>query len=152
MLATPLVGTVMAIGPQKASEIGKNPNLDQTVPQGIAFLDDVGPNNIMWVNAFGLIISLPDARKGSGRMNNAIIADISTLIDMQIHPELYDNKWVYLSGTGGEQWDDPFDDPDKGSHGMLYWNLLPNFGPIATAALEQEYSDGAFYMINKVGK
>jgi hypothetical protein len=106
MLATPMVGTVMAIGPVKAVEVGKNPKIaEEILPMGVAFLDDVGPNNIMWVNALSLIISLPDARKGSGRMNNAIIANHDTLVDMQINPEMYDNKLVYLSGTGGEQWD-----------------------------------------------
>ena len=141
MLITSMIGTVMAIGPQKASEIGKNPNLDENVPPGVAFLDDVGPNNIMWINAFNLIICMSDARKGSGRMNNALIVDHDTLVDMQTNPQLYDNMWVYLSGTGGEQWN---------GHGMLYWSLLPVFGPIAAAELEQEYSEGAFRTAHQV--
>lgn len=152
LLATPFIGTVMAIGPLRALEVGNNPNVDGFVALGVVMLDDVGPNNIMWVNALGMIISLPDARKGGGRMNNAIIADHDTVVDMQINPAAYDNKWVYLSGTGGEQWDDPTDVPDKGSHGMFYWAVLPRFGPIASAALEQEYSDGVFQMTHKVGK
>jgi len=142
MLATPLVGTVMAIGPLKAVEVGKNPKLCGNPAMGIAFLDDVGPNNILWVSTIGLIVSLPDARKGSGRMNNAIIADYATVVAMQADETLYENKRVYLSGTGGEQWND---------HGMLYWMLLPTFGPFATAELEQEYADGAFYARNWVG-
>jgi hypothetical protein len=152
MLATPMIGTVVAIGPVKAVDVGKNPKIaEENLPMGVAFLDDVGPNNIMWVNALSLIVSMADARKGSGRMNNAIIANHDTLVDMQINPEMYDNKLVYLSGTGGEQWDNPTDVPDKESHGMLYWNLLPIFGPIAAAELEQEYADGAFIKTNRVG-
>jgi len=143
LLATPFVGTVMAIGPLKALEVGNNPNVAGFIALGVVMLDDVGPNNIMWVNGLGLIVSLPDARKGGGRMNNAIIADHDTVVDMQINPEAYDNKWVYLSGTGGEQWN---------GHGMFYWMALPMFGPIASAALEQEYSDGVFHMTNHVGK
>jgi hypothetical protein len=143
MLVTPIVGTVMAIGPLRALEIGNNPNVDGFVALGVVMLDDVGPNNIMWVNALGMIISLPDARKGGGRMNSAIIADHDTVVDMLANPAAYHNKWVYLSGTGGEQWN---------GHGMFYWAVLPKFGPIAAAALEQEYSDGAFQMTHKVGK
>jgi hypothetical protein len=143
MLAIPIIGTVIAIGPLKALEVGKNPNVDGIVALGVVMLDDVGPNNIMWVNALGMIISLPDAKKGSGKMNNAIIADHDTVVDMQANPAAYNNKWVYLSGTGGAQWN---------GHGMFYWVVLPLFGPIASAALEQEYSDGVFHMTNKVGK
>ena len=143
LLAAPFIGTVMAIGPLKALEVGNNPNVDGFVALGVVMLDDVGPNNIMWVTPLGMIISLPDARKGDGRMNNAIIADHDTVVDMQANPAAYDNKWVYLSGTEGAQWN---------GHGMFYWAILPRFGPIASAALEQEYSDGVFQMTHKVGK
>jgi len=143
LLVTPYIGTVMAIGPLKALEVGKNPKVAGFVALGVVMLDDVGPNNIMWVNALGLIVSLPDARKGGGRMNNAIIADHDTVVDMLANPEAYDNKWVYLSGTGGEQW---------GGHGMFYWMALPMFGPGPAALLELEYSDGVFHMTNHVGK
>ena len=118
MLATPMVGTVMAIGPLKALEVGKNPKATGIVPLGIVMLDDVGPNNIAWINLEGMIMNMADARKGKGRMNTAIIADHATVVAMQADDSLYENKWVYFSGTGQPQYDDPLD--DTGSHGMLY--------------------------------
>ena len=118
LLVTPYIGTVMAICPLKALEVGKNPKVTGFLFLGVAMLDDVGPNNIMWVDGAGLIVNNADARKGGGRMNNAIIADINLVLAMRADPILHENKWVYLSGTGGEQWDHPDDDPDKGTHGM----------------------------------
>jgi hypothetical protein len=141
MLATPMVGTVMAIGPLKALEVGKNPKVFGLVAFGFVMLDDVGPNNIFWFNIQGTIMQGNDASKGEGKMNNAIIADYNTVLDMAANPEEYENKWIFLSGTGGSQYN---------GHGMFYWVFLPITGS-ATAALEQEYSDGVFYMKNPVG-
>ena len=139
-----LVAPVMAMGPLKALEVGKNPNLDGFVPFGFVMLDDVGvANNIFWANARGEIMKGNDISKGGGKMNNAIIADYATVEDMQANPATYENKWIYLSGTGGAQY---------GGHGMAYWVLVNYFGPVATAGLEQEYSDGVFCKINSVGK
>ena len=152
LAVTMMVTPVMAIGPLKALEVGKNPKLDGSFPMGFVMLDDVGPNNIFWLNGLGVIMYGSDAVKGEGRMNNAIIANIDTLVEMQTNPPLYENKWIYLSGTDGAQWDNPFDDPDKGSHGMAYWSFLTMFGPVASVELEQEYANGVFYKTNKVGK
>lgn len=152
MLSSSIIGAVMAIGPLKALEVGKNPNVDGSAPMGFVMLDDVGPNNFFWLNGPGVIIFGADAVKGEGRMNNAIIADHDTVVEMQTNPALYENKWIYLSGTNEPQWDAPFDDPDKGSHGMAYWLFLTMFGPVLSAELEQEYADGVFYKMNKVGK
>ena len=144
MLATPMVGTVMAMGPLKALEVGKNPNLDGFVPFGLVMLDDVGvANNIFWLNGRREILKGNDVSKGGGKMNNAIIADYAIVLDMQANPEKYENKWIYLSGTGGEQ---------EGGHGMGYWVFVNYFGPALADGIEQEYSDGVFYKVNSVGK
>jgi hypothetical protein len=142
ILTTPMVGTVMAIGPLRALEVGKNPKVDGFVPAGFVMLDDVGPNNIFWANMYGRIVSGADALKGEGRMNNAIIADYGIVVDIQTNPEMYENKWVFLSGAGGALHD---------GHSMAYWLLLPWFGPTACADLEVEYWDGIFYKLNLVG-
>ncbi|KON31775.1 hypothetical protein AC477_03850 [miscellaneous Crenarchaeota group-1 archaeon SG8-32-1] len=139
-----LVAPVMAMGPLKALEVGKNPNLDGFVPFGFVMLDDVGvANNVFWFNGRGEIGLGNDVSKGGGKMNNAIIADYAIVLDMQANPEEYENKWIYLSGTGGEQY---------GGHGMAYWVLVNYFGPVAAAGLEAEYSDGVFFKVNSVGK
>lgn len=151
MLATSMVGTVMAIGPLKALEVGNNPKLGGSPAMSVVMIDDAGPNNIAFMNFAGLIVNNADARKGEGRMNNAIIADIDIVFAIRADQTLYENKWVYLSGTEGEQWDHPTDDPDKGTHGMWYWTILPMFGPIFSAMLEQEYSAGVFAKRNLVG-
>ncbi|MCW4053557.1 MAG: rhodanese-like domain-containing protein [Candidatus Bathyarchaeota archaeon] len=135
--------TSPTIGPLRALIVGKNPKAYGLAGLGVVMLDDVGPNNIMWANAVGLIVNNADASKGGGRMNNAIEADHDTVVAMQADQTLYENKWVYLSGTGGEQWN---------GHGMWYWMILPMFGPAASAELEQEYSDGVFSIRNLVGK
>ena len=135
--------TSQTIGPLRALVVGKNPKAYGWAGLGVVMLDDVGPNNILWANAAGLIVNNADASKGGGRMNNAIIANHDTVVAMQADQTLYENKWVYLSGTGGEQWN---------GHGMFYWMILPMFGPTASAELEQEYFDGVFAIRNLVGK
>jgi len=142
MSVTPMVGTVMARGPLKALEVGKNPNVDGIIPFQFVMLDDVGPNNIFWANIQGRIVSGADALKGGGRMNNAIIADIVIVMDMQANPEMYENKWVFLSGAGGAL---------HNGHSMAYWMFLPLFGPDACGDLEVEYWDGVFFKVNIVG-
>ena len=143
MLATPMVGTVMAIGPLKALEVGKNPKLGGYIAFGFVFLDDVGPNNPAWIHYPDVMIkNMAAATEGEGRMNNAIIADHDTVVAMQADPTLYENKWVYLSGTGEPQYD---------GHGMLYWMILPDFGPIGAALHELANPDGVFSTSNLVG-
>jgi rhodanese-related sulfurtransferase len=134
--------TTQTNGPLKALIVGKNPKVDGVVLVAAPMLDDVGPNNIFWFNMEGKIIQGNDASKGGGKMNNAIMADFSIVLDMVANPEEYENKWIYLSGENEPQQDD---------HGMFYWVFVQYFGPDATAILEQEYSDGIFCKINSVG-
>jgi len=137
LLATP----VMAIGPTTAAEKGKNPNLSGIPGPGgstLAFLDTPPDNSILWINREpqpDLIFFMMTAERGQGRMNNAIIASGANWMTIAQNPADYANKWIYLSGPSGTQWDAPFDagPNDVGPQCMLYWQLRAMGMPHATA-------------------
>lgn len=98
MLASP----VMAIGPQKAAEVGNNPNMVTDGTGGLAFMSNAGGNTFMWFNNqaseyYGMIYHDGDASTGEGRINNALVVDLATFYDMDVHPEKYYNIWMFYS-------------------------------------------------------
>ncbi len=148
MLAAP----VMAIGPNTAVEKGKNPNLSGGPGPGgstLAFLDTPSDTSILFITRQDnpdLIFFLMTASRGKGRMNNAIVASGANWMSIAQNPDDYANKWIYLSGeSGGNTWDKPNDNPDVGSHGMLYWQLRA-MGIPHTAAYEDAlmHPDGVY--------
>jgi len=154
MLATP----VMAIGPSKAAEVRKNPHLSyMPFPGGVmSFLDTPYDNSILWVTRTeqpDFIFFLMTASKGQGKMNNAIIASGANWFNITSKPADYANKWIYLSGeSGGNTWDNPFDDPDVGSHGMFYWQLRAMGMPNATAYEDALlHPDGVYRQLVRTG-
>jgi len=146
MLATP----VLAIGPENAAEVGNNPNL--SILAGHPVLDNPSGSRIVWSeDSISLWL---DASEANGVMNNAIIADISTLFAMGTSPYPFENKWIYLSGEHyGNTWNNPVDDPDSGAHGMFYWLLrfigFPHSYALATAL--NRAPDGFYLKINHIG-
>ena len=136
-----VVQSVMAIGPSKAAEVGNNPHLSYVPFAGgvMAFLDTPYDNSVLWVTRTeqpDFIFFLLTASKGQGRMNNAIIASGTNWLDIISNPPEYANKWIYLSGPSGTQWDAPFDDGtpfDVGPQCMFYWQLRAMGMPHATA-------------------
>jgi len=147
-----LAAPAMAIGPNTAVEKGKNPNLSGGPGPGgstLAFLDTPSDTSILFITRQDnpdLIFFLMTASRGKGRMNNAIIASGANWMSIAQNPDDYANKWIYLSGeSGGNTWDKPNDNPDVGSHGMLYWQLRA-MGIPHTAAYEDAlmHPDGVY--------
>jgi hypothetical protein len=130
----------MAIGPFQELEVGKNENLDG-VPALLVYNDNPSSNTILWSSKDTIMLSMI-ASKGQGRMNNAIIADISTLMVMKNNPD-YRNKWIYLSGESG---------PNLFmGHGMLYWFTYGVFGEAAAQHDAEEHPDGTYLQLISTG-
>lgn len=149
VLATP----VMAIGPDNAAEVGKNKNLTGFTGQGV-MNDNPSGNTILWGAQGRILLSMP-ATKGTGRMNNAIIANFATFSVMFTDPS-YANKWIYLSGDGGSNIEQfafaagPY--AALGSHGMLFWFTLIAFGSLEAAQNDAlEHSNGVYLQIIVTG-
>jgi hypothetical protein len=111
---------VMAIGPQKAAEVGNNPHLTYFVGPGggeVTFLETPPDTSFLWINREtqpDIVFLFFNAEKGQGKMNNAIVANGTNWVSI-ISSTGYWNDWIYLSGeSGGETWN---------GHGMLYWIL-----------------------------
>jgi hypothetical protein len=131
MLASP----VMAKGPARASEIGNNPHLSFDVPgDGYVFMTGASGNTFIWTD--GLYHDC-DSAKGGGRMNNALIVDWAMFNDMGVHPELYLNKWVFLST-----------DPASGAYGysILWWFGEIVMGTGNGAEIVANHPDGLYAM------
>jgi hypothetical protein len=128
LVAAILITPVLAIGPFKALDVGKNKNLE---PLGTGVLNQRGEDYkgaILWMmGASGehwVKWEWQDAAiLAKGIMNNAIIAEYSGLQGGMM-PYLVslgenENKWIYLSGDGATypgQYTGSF-----GTHGMLWW-------------------------------
>jgi hypothetical protein len=147
-----LVSPVLAIGPTKPLKVGNNPKFQGNIATGLVEID-AAENSLLWINAVGMFMHDAKATTGMGRMNNAIIADISILMAMGADFEAYSKMWIFLSGdNSGNSWNNPFDNPDAGTHGMLYWFGEAVFGPGYGADLVAEHPDGVFITWNLVGK
>ena len=143
-MMTSAVAPAIAIGPLKALDVGNNPKFRGNVADGVVEMG-VAENTILWVSPDGWIFHDAKATTGQGRMNNALIADISFLIALGVDMETYSNRWIFLSGdTSGNTWNHPFDNPDVGEHGMLYWFATFVFGPASGSRLVAEHPDGIF--------
>ena len=99
-----LASPVVAIGPQKAAEVGNNPHMVGDGSSGLVFMTGASGNTFMWFNnpssdKYGMIYHDADTAIGEGRVNNALIVDWDMFMDMDSdgHPELYYNKWLYFS-------------------------------------------------------
>ena len=146
-----MVTPAMALGPLNAAEVGNNPNL--SILAGNPVLDNPSGSHVVWSEdskSFWL-----DASEANGVMNNAIIADINTLFAMGASPYPFENKWIYLSGEYyGNTWNNPNDNPDRGTHGMFYW-LLRALGFPHSYALNVALTrapDGFYLKINHIGQ
>jgi hypothetical protein len=165
MLATP----VMAKGPIKALEVGKNPNLETTIT------GYNGVINIRGKAGGSLITVLEDdiwvqwnwfsASAGKGKMNNAIEAgppDVMIFDIMAADTEafkngeetLLENKWIFMSPEGSGKQGPP---GSPNPHGMVYWmyfGLAMEGGasvPEAFAFAEEHaamFPDGVFWKYN----
>lgn len=135
-----LITPVMAIGPFQALEVGNNENLDG-VTGLLVFNDNPSGNTILWSSQGTIMLSMI-ASKDQGRMNNAIIANIGTLMVMKNNPD-YRNKWIYLSGESGPNL--------YMSHGMLYWFTYGVFGEAAAQHDAAEHPDGVYLQLISAG-
>ena len=131
-----LITPVMAIGPFQALKVGNNENLIG-VTGLLVYNDNPSDNTILWSSQGTIMLSMI-ASKGQGRMNNAIIADMATLLVMKNNPD-YRNKWIYLSGESGPNL--------YMGHGMLYWFTLGVFGLAAAQNDAAEHPDGIYLQI-----
>jgi len=135
---------VLAYGPIRAFEVGHNPNIQAGIPAPVGMVQlDAADNTVIWVAIDGLILHDVNAGTGQGRMNNAIIVDMTVLADIQVHPESYYNKWIYLSPEDGT--------PNSGGHGMLYYFVIATWGPGMLSEVLGKHPDGLFLMRHSVG-
>jgi hypothetical protein len=145
-----LVSPVMAIGPTNAGQVGNNPNLTLN-PNGQPTMDNPSGSRRVWGHD---IVFWLDASKANGVINNAIIADISTLSALGKNPDEFNNMWIYLSGEHyGNTFNNPIDNPDVGSHGMFYWMLrglgFPHSYALAVAL--DRAPDGFYFRMHDSG-
>ena len=140
------VAPVMAIGPTKAAEVGKNPHLIINPINQRTMLDN--PNGdfcaldrVVW---YGETINLHLNASNTNGLNNAIDADISIVEAMSANPHDFENKWIYLSG---ENYGNAYD-----GHGMFYWWLISEgySHEQALTALDRA-ADGCYLKSNYVG-
>ena len=151
MAAAILVTPVLAAGPTKAAEVGNNPNLGLN-PEGEPYMDNPSGSRRAWDS--NSIVFWLYASNAKGIMNNALVADISTLRALGTDSEELNNVWIYLSGEHyGNTFNNPIDNPDVGSHGMFYWMLRGLGFPHAYAlavALDRA-PDGFYFRMHSLG-
>ncbi len=123
------VAPVMAKGPLQAGIVGHNPNMQAVYPPLGLVQMDASENTMIWVGFEDVMVHDCEAGTGAGRMNNAIIADMTIVNDMVAHPEAYVNKWVFLSG---------------GPNGMMYNYALQVWGPEMAALIVVKHPNGMF--------
>jgi len=143
---------VMAIGPFNAGEVGNNKNLDFHSGGVRNFRGAADGSNIWAVSSEGVGIFWrwrPVSEDKVLEDRAFVISDITALAQLLYQiagtqdPEL-ENKWVYLSGTGGAQYNAGF-----GSHGMMYWFLFLVFkDPALALSGERQNPDGTYFMYN----
>ncbi len=151
LMLTATIAPVLALGPINAAEVGGNPNLS-LLGDNVA-LDNPSGSRLTWdedSKSHWL-----DASEAKGVMNNAVEADINTLLVMGAGTGEFENKWIYLSGENyGKTWDSPTDVPDRGSHGMFYWMLrflgFPHSYALSIALTRAP--NGFYLMVNHVGQ
>ncbi len=159
LLAASTVAPVAAIGPTRAAEVGKNPNVfinpvNQKTALNTPNGDKSGLDRNTWYHE--TIFLYLNVSNVNGITNNAAIADIDTVKGMVNSPEDYENKWIYLSGEDSDiLYDDPADDPLIGSHGMFYWWIRLGSGfshEQALASIEARNPEGGLVKLNFVGQ
>jgi hypothetical protein len=165
MLAAP----VMAVGPTKALDVGKNPNLEPTISGYVGVINNRG-------NAGGSIITVLEesgvwvqwnwfsASAGKGKFNNAIEAgppDVPIFDIMAADSEafsngeetLLENKWIYMSPEGSGKQGPPGSPFQHGMVYWMYWGLAGGIGAMPDSAIfaeakAAEYPDGVFWKYN----
>ncbi len=160
-----VVAPVMAIGPEQAFVVGLNPNL-RFAAGAVHIGRGAAGGNVLWYespNGYSGKWEYFDATAGRGKINNAIIATISTISQFPADGNLYlagkptvnDNKWIYLSPEGsGNHFQFPLPSPLNalGSHGMIWWLFYLGFGRIVSVAdnAAAQYPNGVFWQYNFV--
>ncbi len=141
------VAPVLAIGPTKAAEVGNNPNVFiNPVNQKTALNTPNGDHSALdRVTWFGNTVFLYLNVSNVKGLNNAIIADISTVETMIADPSYFENKWIYLSG---ENSGNAFN-----GHGMFYWWIRANgfSDEQALASILARNPEGGYVKTNYVG-
>lgn len=107
MLATPIIGTVMAIGPENA--IGKNPHLSPPMPYGFTMMLDAQkkPHGVVVSWELGSIYRLELDASVFEIKSAFVVTDVTQVEEME-------NKWLYLSHDMQLDW-------------MLYVGTPPGF-------------------------
>jgi hypothetical protein len=170
LAVTMMVTPVMAVGPTKALEVGKNPNLKPT-HTGYGAVNDCGNsgNGLITVLESGVWIKWNwfSASAGQGKFKNAINAGpappeptVPIFVIMEADTQAFlngeetqlENKWIFMSPDGsGKQISAPF-----GTHGLVFWMFWGIFGgadampdsAIFAAEEAAKYPDGVFWKYN----
>jgi hypothetical protein len=124
---------VMAIGPQQAAKVGKNPNL--TIPEGNPVLDTPSGIHNVWAESESVFNHWVNASKGKGKMNNAV--PVGPFEDVKLgyllaHPSEFENKWLYLNQ-------------------QVFALLLPYTGVEDPEEIASLYPDGIYLHVTYVG-
>ncbi len=158
LITVSAVAPVLAIGPNKAADVGNNPNLVINPANQKTYLNTpCGDKSALDRNTWygNTIFLYLNASNNNGIINNAIIADINTVKGMISNPKDFSNKWIYLSGeNNGNTYNNPTDSPDVGLHGMFYWWIRLGAGfshEDALASIAARNPDGGLVKLNFVG-
>jgi len=162
----PAVTPVLASGPWGALEVGNNPNLILKSGGGLNNYRGNASGSQVWAvstsDGRSVEWKFRDPSDAKGLMNNAYVAHlpISTLSQFAgAEDTTFENKWIYLSGEGGNN-ADQFAFPAAplsalGSHGMLWWFFFFGFGANAASkamanGMAIAYPNGALFMYNNI--
>jgi hypothetical protein len=144
MALTVLTTPVMAIGPEKAVEVGNNPNTDTF--QSTWAIETPSHVRISW-DPNGEIILWRNANPNQGIMDNVafVINSVLTMTYFGQNQAQFEGIWVYWSGeyAGGTFSTVMF--PGEGSHGAIYWvHRVYGFSPAESLEVAMERPYGAY--------
>ena len=151
MAVTVLTTPVMAIGPEKAVEVGNNPNTDTF--QSTWAIETPSHVRISW-DPNGEIILWRNANPNQGIMDNVALV-INSAMKMTYFKQYsaeFEGQWVYWSGEyAGGTWSSPLV-PGEGSHGAIYWlHRVYGFSPAESLEVAMERPYGAYMRFLFVG-
>ena len=139
---------VLAVGPNKAAEVGHNPNVfinptNQKTALNASNGDQSALDRITWYG--NQIILYKNVSNSNGILNNAITADINVVNAMNSNPNEFVNKWIYLSGENSGN--------SYNGHGMFYWWIRSQgfSDEAALASIAARNPDGGLMKFNYVG-
>ena len=151
MAVAVLTAPVIAIGPEKAVEVGNNPNTDTF--QSTWAIETPSHVRISW-DPNGEIILWRNANPNQGIMDNValVINNAMKMTYFKQYSAEFEGQWIYWSGEyAGGTWSSPLV-PGEGSHGAIYWlHRVYGFSPAESLEVAMERPYGGYMRFHFVG-